>query len=404
MPHDIESLLLNSLIDEELSRRASAHQLRTRKIVRALDAVHVEIDGRRFTNFCGNDYLGLAHHPRVIAAMREATAKSGAGAGAAGLISGYTPQHADAEADIAAWKGTEASILLPSGYQANHAAIQTLAALGNTKPGGTGIRFLIDKLAHASLIDAVRAADVPWRVFPHNGMKKLQRLLVESDKNQVQVVVTESIFSMDGDAADLATLSAIKEKHSFVLLLDEAHASGVYGPCGAGLAAELQLSHIVDVSVATFSKAAGCAGGAICTSRKFCNAVLNLGRAYIYSTNIAPAIAGAIQAALQVMRDEPQRMQRVRKAAKDVRGRLIARGLKLADCSNLSTADSPIIPIIIGDEVAAVNRAKQLAERNLLVQAVRPPTVPRGTSRLRVTVSSEHKREEIDELIAGLFP
>ncbi|MGD0462923.1 MAG: 8-amino-7-oxononanoate synthase [Tepidisphaeraceae bacterium] len=380
----------DSLLKEELSRLAEARQLRSRRVVVPIDAVHVEIDGRVCVNFCSNNYLGLTHHRRVVAAVGNAAAKFGAGAGAAGLISGFSTQHAAAESAIASWKGTEAAILLPSGYQANHAAIQTLAALGKNRGG---VRFLVDKLAHVSLLDALRGSGAAWRVFPHNGMSKLKRLLDQAEAEQLQVVVTESIFSMDGDAADLKSLDQLKRARPFVLLLDEAHASGVYGPGGAGLAAEWGLAGAVDISVATFSKAAGCAGGAICARGDFCRTAVNLGRAYIFSTSIPPAIAAGIEEAIRAMHDEPQRQQRVRALARELRERLRGKGMVLPD------GDSPIVPIIVGEESAALELAGKLLEKNLLVGAIRPPTVPRGTSRLRVTLSCEHTQEEIDRLI-----
>ena len=182
------------------------------------------------------------------------------------MISGYTALHRAAEEAIAAWKGAQASVLLPSGYQANFAAIQTLAAVAQDRGG---VRFILDKLVHASLVDAVRATGAAMRIFPHNHLGKLRRLLEESDRGQMQVVVTESIFSMDGDAADLRGLAEIKKDLPFVLLLDEAHASGVYGPGGAGYAAECGLQAIVDVSIVTMSKALGCVGGAVCCLAKF---------------------------------------------------------------------------------------------------------------------------------------
>jgi 8-amino-7-oxononanoate synthase len=385
--------LFESFLDEELSRLAAATQLRSRRIARPIDAVRADIDGKICVNFCSNNYLGLTHHPRVIQAVQSAAEKFGAGAGAAGLISGYTEQHAAAEAAVARWKGTESAVLLPSGYQANFAAIQTLAALGN--PGGR-VRFLIDKLAHASLVDAVRGCKSPWRVFPHNGMGKLKRLLDEADEHELQVVVTESIFSMDGDAADLAALSELKRHRPFVLLLDEAHASGVYGPSGAGLAAERGLTEMVDVFIVTFSKAAGLVGGGICGSKTFCDAVVNLGRAYIYSTNIPPAIAAGIEAAINVMRDEPARQTRLRSLSRNLRTRLRAAGLSLTD------GDSPILPIVVGEESPALYLANRLLRDQLLVGAIRPPTVPRGTSRLRVTLSSEHTDEQIEKLVESI--
>ena len=328
-----------------------------------------------------------------MAAVGKAAAKFGAGAGAAGLISGFSPQHAATESVVAAWKGTEATILLPSGYQANQAAIQALAGLGKNHGG---VRFLVDKLAHASLLDAIRASGAVWRVFPHNGMAKLKRLLHEADAEQLQVVVTESIFSMDGDAADLKSLVELKRARPFVLLLDEAHASGVYGANGSGLAAEFGLTDAVDIFVVTFSKAVGCIGGAICASKSFCDAAVNLGRAYIFSTSIPPAIAAGIEEAIHVMRDEPQRQQRVRTLAREVRARLRSKGMVLPD------GDSPIVPIIVGEESAAIQLADKLLKKNLLVGAVRPPTVPRGTSRLRVTLNCEHSQEEIDRLIEAI--
>ena len=378
-----------SLLEDELSRLAGARQLRGRRLCKPIDAVRVDINGQICVNFCSNNYLGLTHHPRVIDAVQIAAAKFGAGAGAAGLISGFTEQHAATEAAVARWKGTESAVLLPSGYQANFAAVQTLAALGKSRGG---VRFLIDKLAHASLVDAVRGCDAHWRVFPHNSLGKLKRLLDDADEDELQVVVTESIFSMDGDAVDLAALNELKQRRPFILLLDEAHASGVYGPQGAGLAAERGLTEMVDVFVVTFSKAAGLVGGGICGTKKFCDAVVNLGRAFIYSTNIPPAIAAGIEPAISIMRDEPARQERLRSLSKNLRARLRAKGFDLAD------GDSPILPIIVGEESAALDLADRLLKDQLLVGAIRPPTVPRGTSRLRVTLSCEHTDEQIEKL------
>ncbi len=383
----------DSLLKDVLSGLAEAQQLRSRRVVMPIDAVHVEIDGRVCVNFCSNNYLGLTHHRRIVAAMGDAAAKFGAGAGAAGLISGYFTEHAAAESAIASWKGTESAVLLPSGYQANHAAIQTLAAVGKSRGG---VRFLVDKLAHASLLDAIRGSGAAWRVFPHNAMAKLRRLLDEADPGQLQAVVTESIFSMDGDAADLKSLVELKRAKPLVLLLDEAHAGGVYGPDGAGLAAEYGLAEAVDIFVVTFSKAAGCVGGAICATGDFCRTAVNLGRAYVFSTSIPPAIAAGIEEAIRVMHDEPARQQRVQSLARQVRERLRGKGLALPE------GDSPIVPIIVGEESAALSLAGKLLEKDLLVGAVRPPTVPRGTSRLRVTLSSEHSQEEIERLIEAV--
>ena len=368
---------LSRLLREDLQQRQADHVLRQRQVVESIDSTHVLIDGKRFVNFSSNDYLGLTHHPKVLEAIAR-SARSSAGSGAAGLITGYTTAHRDAEEAITRWKGCEASVLLPSGYQANVAAVQTLAAVAEAR--GRKVRFLIDRLLHASLIDAVRATGAEFRVFPHNGIAKLERLLEPTGATQaspLNVVITESIFSMDGDAADLGAIAALKSKHDFVLLLDEAHGSGVYGENGAGYANERGLGSLADLSIVTLSKAMGLAGGAICGSKLLIDGVLNHGRAYIYSTSIAPSICAAIPAAIDVMRSEPQRQARVRALAHRVRESL-----------NVSSApnDSPIVPIVLGEETRALEASARLRAAGMLVVAVRPPTVPRGSSRLRVTL------------------
>ncbi|HYO08166.1 MAG TPA: aminotransferase class I/II-fold pyridoxal phosphate-dependent enzyme [Tepidisphaeraceae bacterium] len=400
---------LTRAIEQALVTRDRDHQLRRRQIVRAIDATHVDIDGRRLTSFCSNNYLGLSHHPRVIEAMARAVREHGAGSAASPLITGHTPAHASAEAALARWKQTEAALLLPSGYQANHAAIQAIA--GTAAAAGGRVRFLLDKLAHASLVDAIRAvtggsvgdrgegsAGRGFRVFAHNDLAKLSRLLRDAAPDEIQVVVTESIFSMDGDAADLAGLAALKREHPFTLVLDEAHGSGVYGHAGAGYAAEHGLASAVDVFIVTLSKALGAAGGAICASGAFCDAVANFGRAYVYSTATPPALAAAAEAAVGVLRDEPQRQRRVRTLAQHARAELARAGFRFPP----GPADSPILPLILGDERAATAAANRLRDAGLLVLPVRPPTVPKGSSRLRVTLSSEHRDDEVERLVAAL--
>lgn len=384
---------LDRLIEAELGERAEANQLRARRVVEIVSATRVRIDGREYVNFASNNYLGLTHHPQIVAAARAAVEHEGVGAGAAALITGYTSAHRACETAIAQWKGTGGAVLLPSGYQANHAAIQTLAALG-TRRGG--VRFLVDKLAHASLIDAIRASEAGFRVFPHNHLAKLERLLRDAPAQQMQVVVTESIFSMDGDAADLTGLARLKQKHGFVLLLDEAHASGVYGERGAGLAEELGLRDMVDVSVVTLSKALGCGGGAVCGSASMCEAVVNFGRAYIYTTSVSPMFARAAEAAVRVVQIEGWRRRRVRELACRVREAVTAAGF------DIPAGDSPIIPVFLGEDERALKGAELLFEQGLLAPAVRPPTVAKGSARLRVTLSSDHTEDEIARLLEAL--
>jgi 8-amino-7-oxononanoate synthase len=382
-----------SEVEQDLARLEQAHLYRQRRVCRPLDAVRVERDGRELINFASNNYLGLTHHPHVLTAIRIANEIYGAGSGAAPLVSGYGPEHQAAEKRIAQWKKMQSAVLLPSGYQANHAAIQTAAAIGTLRGG---VRFLVDKLAHASLIDAIQASGEPYRVFPHNHLGKLSRLLAEHPAEQLQVIVTESIFSMDGDAADLAAIAALKEQREFLLILDEAHASGAYGANGSGLADEMGLSAVVDVSVVTMSKALGGIGGAVCGSELFCRALMNYARAYLFSTSIPAATAAATIAAIDMIEHEPQRRLRLRAIALRVRAELQRLGFQGP------AGNSPIIPLILGNEKAALSAAHKLDADGLLVVAIRPPTVPRGTSRLRITLCSEHTDQQIEQLLKSL--
>jgi 8-amino-7-oxononanoate synthase len=384
---------LEQFITEDLAAREASHQLRVRRPLSPLSSTHVRCDGVDYVNFASNNYLGLTHHPRLIAAARASLERDGLGSGAASLITGYTTTHADAETSVARWKGTQDAVLLPSGYQANHAVVQTLAALGE-KAGG--VRFLLDKLVHASLVDAVRGSGQPFRVFPHNHLPKLRRLLDEAPAGQTQAVVTESIFSMDGDSADLAGLVALKRTRPFILVLDEAHGSGVYGPDGAGLAAEVGVSHEVDVSVVTLSKALGSVGGSVCASKLFCAALINYGRAFIYSTAVPPWVAAGAREAIAILHDEPERAARVRALARRVRDELLSLEFEIPP------GDAPIIPIIVGESDQTMELARRMQKAGLLVPAVRPPTVAPGASRLRVTLCCDHTDREIDRLLQVL--
>jgi 8-amino-7-oxononanoate synthase len=372
----------------------TSNLFRQRRIITPIDATHVFCEGLEYVNFASNNYLGLTHHPQVVAAAERSLRESGAGSGASPLITGHTSAHALAEGHIAKWKGTQAAVLLPSGYQANHAAIQTLAAVAGKSR--QKIRFNLDKLCHASLIDAVRGCGFPYRIFPHNGLQKLQRLLKEAAPDELQVVVTESIFSMDGDRADLAGLAKLKSEHGFVLLLDEAHGTGVFGPHGSGLAGEMGLGDIVDVAVITLSKSIGCGGGAVCGSQVFCDSLMNLARSFIYSTSVPPFIAAVADAAITVMENEPQRQRRLREISMHVRRELSGAGLKIPP------GDSPIIPLLLESEAVALDAAQRLLQHGIMCLAIRPPTVPRGSSRLRITLCSEHTDSEIERLVQGI--
>lgn len=378
---------LDELLSDFLARRRQADQFRQRCALNVVDAVHVEHQGRTYVNFASNNYLGLTHHPRIIERMLDAGRRLGAGAAAASLVSGYSLVHEQAEQAVARWKSAQAALLFSSGYQANAAAVAAMKCLARAP------RFLLDKLCHASLIEAARASGLEFRVFPHNHLLKLRRLLQEADAGQPQIVVTESIFSMDGDAADLRGLAELKKEHSFILLLDEAHGGGVYGAGGAGLACELGLRELADVTVVTFSKAMGLMGGAVCGSRTLCDALLNGAPPAIYSTSISPMLAAAIPTAIEVMAAEPRRQQRVRELALRVRSALAQKGL------SIPAGDSPIVPVIVGSESTALRTAERLRDAGMWAIAIRPPTVPPAASRVRLTLSCEHTDAEVERLI-----
>ncbi len=381
------------LCDSLLVERAAGDLLRRRLIVEPIDATHVRRDGVERVNFCSNDYLGLTHHPAVIAAARDAAERWGVGAGASALITGHTPAHESCEQAIAAWKKTERAMLLPSGYQANHAAIQTLAAIAG-RSGRTPL-FLLDKRVHASLVDAVRATGLGHRSFHHQDADHLGHLL-QKHHDAHCMVVTESVFSMDGDVLNVAAMAQLKAEHGFAMLVDEAHGAGAFGPDGAGVLAEHGACDLPDVTVVTLSKALGCAGGAICGSKKFIAVAENTARAAIYTTAPSPLLAAAAEAAIRVLRDEPARQDRLRANARRVRMEL------QLDPGPHGRIDSPIIPILLGESSAALAASNHLANKGLWVMAIRPPTVPRDGARLRVTVSCAHTDADMDRLVAGL--
>jgi 8-amino-7-oxononanoate synthase len=371
---------IDSIFGAELESLAQAD---LRRSLRVADAA--------LLNFAANDYLGLARHPALIEAAREATEERGTGAGASRLVTGTDAAVLALEQELAAWKEKEAALVFSSGFAA---ALGTIPALV-----GTGDTVVLDKLSHASLIDAARLSGATVRTFAHNDMGRLDALLrkVVSD-NARTLIVTESIFSMDGDAAPLAELVELKNKRGAWLLVDEAHATGLYGATGAGRIAEAGLSEQVEIVMGTLSKALGSVGGYIAGSRVLIDWLTNRARSFIYSTALPPGVVAASRAAVELLRSE--------KGAA-LRGRLwgnIARfhaGLperwKQHACST-----SAIQPLVCGESAAALAMSAALRERGFLIPAIRYPTVPRGSARLRVTLSAAHAEKDIDGLNRAL--
>ena len=318
-------------------------------------------------NFSSNDYLGLAGDPRLAAAAAEAATRWGAGAGASRLITGGTTLHRELEAALAEWKGTEDAVVFSSGYLANTGTITALASAGDT--------VFSDELNHASIIDGCRLSGAEVCIYPHGDLAALDSLLHETRAGR-RLIVTDGIFSMDGDAADLAGLTSVASSHGAMLLVDDAHGCGVLGPDGRGTAAAQGVAG-VDVTVGTLSKAFGSSGGYVTASAQVCELLRNRARGFIFDTALAPPSAGAALAALQIARAEPHRREQAVASAKE-----LASGLGVAPPA------ACIVPLLIGDAGAAVGVSEALRQAGLEVVAIRPPSVPTGTARLRFTTTA----------------
>jgi 8-amino-7-oxononanoate synthase len=366
----------------------------------------VEIAGRRFINFSSNDYLGLANDPRLREAATAAIDEFGFGTGGSRLISGTQSPHLSLERGLAKWKGTEAALCFSSGYAAALGTIPALVTKNDV--------VVLDKLCHASLIDGAKLSGAVLRVFPHNHLGKLESHLEWSRREHSGkrvLIVTESVFSMDGDRAPLRELVQLKKRFGALLMLDEAHAVGVIGSNGRGLAAAENLNDDVDVQMGTLSKALGASGGYICGSRDLIEWLINRARSFIYSTAPPPAIAAAALAAVDFL-SSSQGEERRFSLWKKIRlmrellprlevGRSALSAGRLNDsnqCSTLNDIGSAIFPLIVGNEKAALDLAAGLQSEGFLVPAIRYPTVAKGAARLRITVTAAHKASQIRAL------
>lgn len=362
--------------------------LRRRRTVQPLPDGWCLVDGRRLRNYAANDYLGLAFHPRVIEAAESALHDSGAGARASALVTGRTPWHARLEEHLARFEGAEAALLFPTGYAAN---VGTTAALV-----GAGDFVYCDRLNHAGLIDGCRLSGAKLRVYPHGDVDRLRSLLAK-DKGARRLIVTDSLFSMDGDAASLSDLCELAESAGAMLLVDEAHATGVFGRHGRGLVEAAGIESQSIIRVGTLSKAVGVQGGFVTGSQALIDWLWNQARPQMFSTALTPASCAAACAAISIIEQEPDRRQRLLERAAAFRDHLTSDGLRLPPgCCG------PIVPVILGDPARALDAAAGLEERGFLAAAIRPPTVPRGTSRLRMTLSASHDAAADRELASAV--
>jgi 8-amino-7-oxononanoate synthase len=366
-----------------LAEREKAGLLRRRTAVTRREGVKYVVDGRNYINFCSNDYLGFADDPVIKRGAREALETWGCGAGASRLISGDLAIVRELERALAEWKQTGAVLVYASGYMANAGVLTSLAAPADT--------IFLDRLSHASLVDGARLSRARMKVFPHNDVDRLDTLLA-GVKSGKKLVVTESVFSMDGDTAPLKELAAVCASHAALLIVDEAHALGVYGD-GRGLVNQLGLTGNVDVIIGTLSKALGSQGGFAAGSPELIHYLVNTSRSFIYSTGLSPVSAGAALAAVQFLSRNSARNKKLWYNVSRFRSQTAELHIKGA---------GPVCPVITGESASALRLAHHLAEAGYLVPAIRPPTVPKGGARVRITLSAAHTDDQIDGLARTL--
>lgn len=348
----------------------------------------VRLDGQELINFSTNDYLGLAADPRLTEAVRSALDGQGWGAGASPLISGHSDLHRRLEEKLAEFEQTEAALVFPSGFAANAGTIAALV--------GPGDVVFTDRKNHASLLDGCRLSRADMKVYPHNDWQRLDRLLSQDSGHGRRLIVTDSLFSMDGDVTPLAHLADVAERHKAMLMIDEAHATGVFGASGRGVAEAQNVESRVEVRVGTLSKALGSHGGYVVGERRLIDWLVNRARPYVFSTAAPAAVAAASLAAMDIVVHEPERRTKLLERAADLRRRLANLGWSVGD------SVSQIIPVVVGEAEAAVQLSARLREIGMFVPAIRPPTVPKGEACLRISLSYSHASEMIDQLVDGL--
>lgn len=380
--------MLRQLAQELEALEAQALLRRLQVVEEVLPGGRVRVAGQLLLNLSSNDYLGLSQDPRLIAAAQVAAARWGVGAGASRLVVGHLALHEAVEEQLAGFKGTESAVIFSTGYMANLGVIPALM--------GPGDIIFSDKLNHASIMDGVKLSGATLSRFPHRDLNRLEKLLQKAPEVRRRMIVSDSVFSVDGDLAPLPELVALKERYGAWLMMDEAHATGVLGPRGAGLAEALGLTAQVDLHMGTFSKAMGSLGGYVAGPRRLIDYLHNRARSFIYSTALAPPVLGAIEKALEIVLKEPEPRAYLLKEAEGFR-----RGLKEAGLDTLGS-ETQIVPVLVGDNARTLRFAAQLRQQGLMAVALRPPTVPPGRARVRFSLSAAHSREDLTQALGSI--
>ncbi len=374
-------------LEENLERRRREHLYRRRETVTSPQGAEIAIGNERLLAFCSNDYLGLANHPNVVRALQEGAARYGVGSGASHLVSGHSAAHHALEEELAEFVGAQRALLFSTGYMANLGIVSALASRHGA--------IFEDRLNHASLIDAARLTHAHVARYPHNDLDKLTVLM--AGVVRAELVITDAVFSMDGDVAPLSALMRLADRHGAYLLADDAHGIGVLGANGRGSFEEQGVPiHGPAILMATLGKAFGVFGAFVAGDNALIETLIQQARTYIYTTALPPPLAEATRAALRLVHKESWRREHLRGLIARFRNGASQLGLQLVP------SHTAIQPIIFGEAEAAVAASKALRERGIWVPAIRPPTVPVGSARLRITLSAAHSAEHIDRLLGAL--
>lgn len=376
-------------LEEELTYLKQHNLYRRLNRMDDSQAARTVVNGKECLLFSSNNYLGLTEHPKLKQAAREAITRWGTGAGGSRLTTGNSKLHEELENTIARFKNAQAAIVFNTGYMANVGAITAIA--------GQEDIILSDELNHASIIDGCRLSRAKTKVFPHKDTGTLEKLLQQAQGYRRRLIVTDGVFSMDGDLAPLPRLVELADKYNALVMVDDAHATGVLGRRGAGTADHFDLEGKVHIQMGTLSKAVGSAGGYIAGSRRLIDYLRNKARSFIFSTALPPSVIASAMAAFRVIEENPQIRENLHTNARYLRS-----GLKQMGFSILAE-ESPIIPVFIGDAEKTMQMAERLFSLGVFAPGIRPPAVPPGTSRIRVTVMATHNREDLDQALSAFM-
>jgi 8-amino-7-oxononanoate synthase len=379
---------MDATLQAQLNLRREEHLYRTRLNVASGCSSTLSVEGRSLINFCSNDYLGLASHPDISLALKQAADLYGTGSGASHLVSGHSVVHQKLEEQLAEYTGRPRTLLFSTGYMANMGAINALV--------GRRDLVLQDQLNHASLLDGGRLSQADFKRYKHVDMASLEQRLEQSSAER-KLIVSDGVFSMDGNLAPLSEISTLAKKHNAWLMVDDAHGVGVLGPQGGGLVEQLGMNlKQVPVLVGTLGKSFGTFGAFVAGSEALIETLIQFSRSYIYTTALPPAVAAATLASLKIVRQESWRRDKLVQLVTRFRRGAEQIGLQLG------ASNTPIQPVLINNDAKVVQVGQSLRDAGFLVGAIRPPTVPVGTGRLRITFSADHSEEQVDQLVAAL--